>query len=103
MKVATAFSGIGAFEQALIRLNIPHEILFACDNGNRIIDIDYDKEFETVKKLKTPREKKEYVDSLLSLEAIIQTIYLKLLKSLRLTNRVYLFLMGSLMLHRKMN
>lgn len=64
MKVATAFSGIGAFEQALIRLNIPHEILFACDNGNRIIDIDYDKEFETVKKLKTPREKKEYVDSL---------------------------------------
>lgn len=33
LKVGTLFSGIGAFEQALIQLNIPHEIKFACDNG----------------------------------------------------------------------
>lgn len=64
LKVATAFSGIGAFEQALLRLDIPHEILFACDNGNRIINIDYDLEFEKVRALKSPQEKKEYVDRL---------------------------------------
>lgn len=33
IRVGTAFSGIGAFEQALQILNLPHEIVFACDNG----------------------------------------------------------------------
>ncbi|CAI2187413.1 15476_t:CDS:2, partial [Funneliformis geosporum] len=32
LKVGTVFSGIGAFEQALKRMNINHDILFACDN-----------------------------------------------------------------------
>lgn len=31
VKLATAFSGIGAIEHAFKRLNIPHEIIFACD------------------------------------------------------------------------
>jgi DNA (cytosine-5)-methyltransferase 1 len=31
IKVATAFSGIGAIEHALKRLNVDHEIEFACD------------------------------------------------------------------------
>lgn len=35
LKVATVFSGIGSFEQALLLEGIPHEILFACDNGER--------------------------------------------------------------------
>lgn len=33
IKVGTLFSGIGAFETALKQLDIPHEIKFACDNG----------------------------------------------------------------------
>lgn len=33
LRVGTLFSGIGAFEAALKQLNIPHEIKFACDNG----------------------------------------------------------------------
>lgn len=33
IRVGTLFSGIGAFEQALKQLNIPHIIKFACDNG----------------------------------------------------------------------
>lgn len=33
LKVGTLFSGIGAFETALKQLDIPHEIKFACDNG----------------------------------------------------------------------
>ncbi|MEG7978866.1 MAG: hypothetical protein NY202_03325 [Mollicutes bacterium UO1] len=31
LKIGTVFSGIGAFEQALNKLNIKHQILFACD------------------------------------------------------------------------
>lgn len=33
IKVGTLFSGIGAFEEALRQLKLPHEIMFACDNG----------------------------------------------------------------------
>ena len=33
LRVATVFSGIGAFEHALMRMEIPHEIVFACDTG----------------------------------------------------------------------
>jgi DNA (cytosine-5)-methyltransferase 1 len=33
LRVGTLFSGIGAFEQALKQLGIPHIIEFACDNG----------------------------------------------------------------------
>ncbi|MGL6131659.1 MAG: hypothetical protein ACRCZ9_08625, partial [Fusobacteriaceae bacterium] len=33
LKIATIFSGIGAIEQAAIRLGIDHKIVFACDNG----------------------------------------------------------------------
>lgn len=34
LRLATVFSGIGAIEHALDRMNIPHEIVFACDNGD---------------------------------------------------------------------
>lgn len=61
LKLATAFSGIGAIEQAYKRLGIDHEIVFACDNGEVLVDIDYDKEFKKVKELKSPEEKREYV------------------------------------------
>lgn len=33
LKLGTVFSGIGAIEHALKRMDIPHEIVFACDNG----------------------------------------------------------------------
>ena len=41
LKVGTLFSGIGAFEHALKQLNIPHKILFACDNGERELPLTY--------------------------------------------------------------
>lgn len=34
LKLGTIFSGIGAIEHALDRLNIPYQIEFACDNGD---------------------------------------------------------------------
>ncbi|WP_338975877.1 DNA (cytosine-5-)-methyltransferase [Spiroplasma endosymbiont of Monopis laevigella] len=36
LKVATSFSGIGSFEQALKKMDIEHEILFACDNDKYV-------------------------------------------------------------------
>ena len=42
LQIATVFSGIGAFEQCLNKLNIPYNIVFACDNGEREIKEDYD-------------------------------------------------------------
>ena len=32
LEIGTDFSGCGAFEQALLRLKIPHRTIFACDN-----------------------------------------------------------------------
>lgn len=32
LNIATSFSGIGAFEEMLKQENIPHEVVFACDN-----------------------------------------------------------------------
>lgn len=51
IKLATVFSGIGAIEHALKRMNLENEIVFACDNGDMEIltknigmDIDVIKE-----------------------------------------------------------
>lgn len=64
IRLATVFSGIGAIEQALIRLNIDHEIEFACDNGDIEINIDYDKELKKIRRMKSVKEKREYVENL---------------------------------------
>lgn len=40
IKLATVFSGIGAIEQALKQMGVEYEIVFACDNGERYLDID---------------------------------------------------------------
>lgn len=80
IKLATVFSGIGAIEQAFERLHIPHEVIFACDNGERTIDVDFDKELDNVKKLSTIKAKKEYVDKLYLLHSskpnLVQETYL---------------------------
>ncbi len=64
IRIATVFSGIGAAEFALKRLNLKHEIVFACDNGNVVFDYDKEKEFQNVKSLKTAKEKQEYIEHL---------------------------------------
>ena len=37
IRIATVFSGIGAAEQALQQMEVEHEIVFACDNGERYL------------------------------------------------------------------
>ena len=37
IRIATVFSGIGAAEEALRQLGVEHQIVFACDNGERYL------------------------------------------------------------------
>lgn len=64
IKLGTVFSGIGAIEQALKRMNVEHEIIFACDNGDVFIDVDTNSELKKIKQMSTIREKKEYANGL---------------------------------------
>lgn len=66
IKVATVFSGIGAVEYALKRMNVPTEVVFACDNGNISIDIDSEKELKKIKKMSSVNEKRDYAKYLYS-------------------------------------
>jgi DNA (cytosine-5)-methyltransferase 1 len=40
MRLATVFSGIGSIEQALKKMNVPFKTVFACDNGERELDVE---------------------------------------------------------------
>lgn len=64
IRLATIFSGIGAPEQALKRLKKNYEILLACDNGERLIKIDFEEELKKIRTFSTTIEKKQYVDGL---------------------------------------
>jgi DNA (cytosine-5)-methyltransferase 1 len=64
LKVGTLFSGIGSIEFALRRLNIKHEVVFACDNGG----IDLKKSLEEITKeynsYKDQKTLEDYVEHL---------------------------------------
>lgn len=49
LNIGTLFSGIGAFEHSLQQLGIKHNILFACDSGERELPITYSQFFELIK------------------------------------------------------
>lgn len=61
IKIATVFSGIGAAEQALKQLNIPHEIVFACDNGERYLDYSQEEIEKIIKNTPKKEIEKEIV------------------------------------------
>lgn len=60
LKLGTVFSGIGAVEHALERLNIPYEIQFACDNGERKLKAKYE-EIEEITKGMNNSERNAYI------------------------------------------
>ena len=63
IKVATLFSGIGAVEDALKKLNYEHKIVFACDTGERELEETREDIEEQIKDL-SPIERKKYIDNL---------------------------------------
>jgi len=65
VRLGTLFSGIGAIEQALLRLDVTHQIVFACDNGElelKLLPAPLQKEYDRLKKIAryriTPEETK---------------------------------------------
>ena len=64
IRLATVFSGIGAIEFALRRLHVQHELVFACDNGEREISYDIEQARIEVFSLKTIEQKRQYVEVL---------------------------------------
>lgn len=65
LKIATTFSGIGAPEFALRRLNVNYDVVFACDNGEIELAEDEEKIRQTLGKIDDYQEKKAYIDSLI--------------------------------------
>lgn len=63
IRLATLFSGIGAIEQALLKTNIPHKIIFACDNGERELELSKDEILRKTENMSL-EEKKQYIDDL---------------------------------------
>lgn len=60
--VGTVFSGIGAPEQALRKLGVKHEVLFACDNGERVPKISDEDFRKTVLSLPKNNREQRIVD-----------------------------------------
>ncbi len=65
LQVATVFSGIGALEFALKRLGIPHDLVFACDNG----EIEFYEDEQTIRtsisNISSLEERKKYIKSMI--------------------------------------
>lgn len=64
IRLGTVFTGIGAIEQALIRLGLEHTIVFGCDNGDvelKLLPKNNQKRYEELKKSnkKSPLEGSE--------------------------------------------
>lgn len=67
INLATVFSGIGSIEWALKRMNINHNLVFACDNGDINLDINDDEEIrKKIKSLETKEEQNRFVNNLYS-------------------------------------
>lgn len=65
LQIATVFSGIGSVEHALKRLQVPHDIVFACDNGEvELNDVDEKQVWNEIKMQNNKNDKKKIVDKL---------------------------------------
>ncbi len=64
IRLATVFSGIGAVEQALKQMQLDHEIVFACDNGERYLDISVEEIKKEIRRKRGKETKEEVVSRL---------------------------------------
>lgn len=74
IRLGTLFSGIGAIEQALLRMGEEHVNVFACDNGEielKLLDNNLQHEYDVLKKVPRYRisdEQKHRLEELVELE-----------------------------------
>ena len=69
IRLGTLFSGIGAIEQALLRLNEEHINVFACDNGEidlKLLPMVEQKEYDVLRKISpkniSPKNKQRLIE-----------------------------------------
>ena len=80
IRLATLFSGIGAIEQALIKMKLPHKVVFACDNGEiELIPLSVQEQKEYLKLRKSEKtlnedEKARYEELKAAIESKNQEI-----------------------------
>lgn len=77
IRLGTLFSGIGAIEQALLRLGEEHEFVFACDNGEielKLLETNLQSEYDKLKKIARYRITKAQTLRLAELTAIEREI-----------------------------
>ena len=75
IRLGTLFSGIGAIEQALLRMGEEHINVFACDNGEielKMLPDDLQEEFDVLKKIPRYRITDEQKNRLAELVEIEQ-------------------------------
>ena len=65
IRLGTLFSGIGAIEQALLKKGIQHKIVFACDNGERELELTKDEILAKIDGMSFD-EKNKYINDLYS-------------------------------------
>lgn len=77
IRLGTLFSGIGAIEQALLRLGVRHKIVFACDNGEmelKLLEPKLQSEYDKLKKIASYRQTQEdkvRIKELTTLEQVV--------------------------------
>lgn len=73
IRLGTVFSGIGAIEHALDRLGLPHDIVFACDNGERKLKSKIEKVESAIEGMNNS-EKNDYITQLYEKECGINYV-----------------------------
>lgn len=63
IRLATVFSGIGAIEQAMFKMGLEHEIVFACDTGERYLKKPVE-EIDAAVKNMNEEEKQLFIENL---------------------------------------
>lgn len=75
IRLGTLFSGIGAIEQALLRMEVEHSLVFACDNGElelKLLSESEQEEYDLLKKIPRCRITEEESKKLSVLQKIEQ-------------------------------
>ena len=62
IRLGTLFSGIGAIEQAFLKMQLSHQIVFACDNGERELKISQDDIQKSLTRVPFDEKEKVIVD-----------------------------------------
>ncbi len=82
IRLGTLFSGIGAIEQTLLKMGIPHSIVFACDNGEndlKLLPPQEQSQLDALRKITAKKRTEEQKEHLYRLERAesehIQQIY----------------------------